>query len=151
MTDQRKDEIEAAKKDADTLKHKYDADENHFTYWQGRYDGLCEAQNIIASPPVPDDVVKAVKTLRIILDQPHAFHFGDNTRLCIETLIRAASTPSAEVRALRTALEDCRNQFRFYAKNHLSKSPPDTDKAKSNNHMADMCEEALNQPHTGGK
>jgi hypothetical protein len=63
---------------------------------------------------------------------------------------RAASTPSAEVRALREALDKAAKRFRHYEELHRRKDPPDEEKAKRNGLYADECEQALNQPMKTG-
>lgn len=56
----------------------------------------------------------------------------------------AAGIPSEELDRLRFALVNARGQFNFYAQEHRKKQTPDGDKkAKTNEHFAAMCDEAL--------
>ena len=88
-----------------------------------------------SSPPMPDDVVDVLEYLdsKHYNAQDFMTSYGDVVR---SLLIRAASTPSVEVMALREALE------------MISGKRQCLDNLMSN---VDIAEAALNQPHTGGK
>lgn len=49
-------------------------------------------------------------------------------------------------RQLRNALSNAADRFRFYQKQHLAKTPPDTKKADVNGLYADKLEEVLRLP-----
>jgi hypothetical protein len=54
-------------------------------------------------------------------------------------------TDAEKVEALRAVVEQAFDQFDYYAKLHLAKTPPDEEKAKVNRNYADMCSAALNR------
>ncbi len=94
--------------------------------------------NRAASPPVPDDVASAIALAEDGLRQKHRppvaglVVLGQET---VKTLIRAASTPSVEVRALRDDIKTAIAQLH-----------------EGNKALAmRVLEEAINQPRTGGK
>jgi len=146
MTDKRKDEMPCLERydagllgggsgeDADWW-HDYircELDRAH-DFYQQQWDAAER------SPPVPDDVAEAIKILETIMGQQHAFPMGDNTKRCIKTLIRAASTPSAAVQALRDALSNILNVITPYAGTHVD--------PQHRFAMIELARKALNQPH----
>lgn len=50
---------------------------------------------------------------------------------------------SAQNERLKIALTKAMVQFKFYVNQHIAKNPPDSAKASTNMHFADMCEAAL--------
>lgn len=53
--------------------------------------------------------------------------------------------------ALANALQNCSQQFRFYAENHEAKGPDHADKAARNREFAEMCDAALKGVDPGSK
>lgn len=60
-------------------------------------------------------------------------------------LSTAGVSPPADalVAELVEAVERCRTQFDFYVSAHMSKQPPDMDKAATNQEFVELCEAAL--------
>ena len=121
MTDKRKDEIEAAIKWARFYDPRKSFEVRHLAV-------LIKVAEADLSPPVPDDVAEAIKRIEdeikigVVCGQ-EGWDFDCDD---IELIIRAASTPSAEVRALRDALQKILNMS--YQES-----------------IDNICEEALNQ------
>ena len=88
------------------------------------------------SPPVPDDVADAVEVIKNLV---YGQYLSPKQKVALETLIRAASTPSAEVhgKALDAAIETFKEERERWATEKRS--------------LERRLKEALNQPHTGGK
>lgn len=47
------------------------------------------------------------------------------------------------IEALERALERCRDQFDFYVSSHMAKTPPDMEKAATNQEFVELCDAAL--------
>jgi len=97
------------------------------------------------SPPVPDDVASALDRVRDLLGSLENRITLDD-QLDILKICRAASTPSAEVRALREIREIYCNMEGF-----IPETAPEAYVLQEIKKMYDTAVEALNQPHTGGK
>ena len=59
------------------------------------------------------------------------------------------SNPPAPSNGVRDALKKCRAQFDFYVSAHMAKSPPDMDKAATNQEFVELCDVALSSDPAG--
>lgn len=74
--------------------------------------------------------------------------FNDE-RIAHEATQSARDQAQASADAMRKALRQAADQFRWYSKLHAQKVPPDTGKAEANAAMADICEAALSPTSDG--
>jgi len=65
------------------------------------------------------------------------------TALTSEASATAWNTRASHADPLRRALEKARSQFELYVQAHMSKSPPDMDKAATNQEFVEMIDAAL--------
>ena len=90
---------------------------------------------LIAPVATPEEV----DALRAALEEAHSNN--DNFNVEVTDL-------RAENAKLRRALPEAGDQFRFYALQHESKTPPDLGKAETNRIWAERCHQAIGQEPT---
>ena len=106
---------------------------------------VLKERGLVPSPPVPDDVAEeAEEALDDFTNPDVSFEtvcerWNGIVEEGLERLIRAASTPSAEVQALRDALSNILNVITPYAGTHVD--------PQHRFAMIELARKALNQPH----
>lgn len=66
--------------------------------------------------------------------------------LALLDLADRATAAEAELEAMREVIRKCRDQFEFYVSSHMAKSPPDMDKAATNQEFVEMLDRLLDNP-----
>ena len=94
---------------------------------------------------VSADAVQQVRALIIATCQydEHYFSQGVRALYVVGALKDERDTLASHADPLRRALEKARAQFEFYVQAHMSKSPPDMDKAATNQEFVEMIDAAL--------
>ena len=85
----------------------------------------------------------AAEIARLRAENKTLVHLADEAARSQEQMLAERDALRDEINRLRRVVQDCENQFRWYAEQHRAKVPPDIAKANVNEAMADACRAAL--------
>jgi hypothetical protein len=112
---------------------------------QQRASDLETADAILAlSPPISGgtDVREAIRKAKVAADKTYGIAWHNLEEISrFELFLAALST--IQDGSVREALAKCRAQFDFYVEQHMAKTPPDVDKAATNQEFVELCDAAL--------